>query len=54
MVRNRCCDCADIADFGVIIPAEQVGNIFGTHPVWTAGDHIAFKERVAEITAGDG
>lgn len=36
-------DCADIAGFGVIVPAGQIGNVFGTHPVWTANDHIAFK-----------
>jgi uncharacterized protein YraI len=36
-------DCADIAGFGVLVPAGQVGNIFGTHPVWTGSDQIAFK-----------
>lgn len=35
--------CADIAGSGVLVPAGQIGDILGSHPVWTASDQIAFK-----------
>ncbi len=35
--------CRDIPSLGVLIPAGQMGEIQGTHPVWTANDMIAFK-----------
>ncbi len=35
--------CADIAGSGVLVPAGQIGDILGTHPVWTASDQVAFK-----------
>jgi hypothetical protein len=35
--------CAAIADFGVIIPAGSIGDVIGSHPVWTSGDLLAYK-----------
>ncbi|MCB9107524.1 MAG: PD40 domain-containing protein, partial [Anaerolineales bacterium] len=35
--------CRDIAVFDVLIPAGQMGDLQGTHPVWTSNDLIAFK-----------
>ncbi|GAB4452201.1 MAG: hypothetical protein Kow0031_34620 [Anaerolineae bacterium] len=35
--------CNDIAGFGVIIPNGGIGDVIGSHPVWTAGDLIAYK-----------
>ena len=35
--------CRDIARFGILVPAGQVGEIQGSHPVWTAGDQIIYK-----------
>jgi hypothetical protein len=35
--------CRDIPNLGVLVPAGQVGEIQGTHPVWTSNDMIAFK-----------
>jgi hypothetical protein len=34
--------CAAIADFGIIIPPGAIGDIIGSHPVWTAGDLLAY------------
>lgn len=35
--------CSDIAGFGIIIPNGGIGDVIGSHPVWTAGDLIAYK-----------
>lgn len=35
--------CRDIVSLGVLVPAGQMGEIQGTHPVWTAQDTIAYK-----------
>lgn len=35
--------CRDIPGLGVLIPAGQVGEIQGTHPVWTNSDRIVYK-----------
>ncbi len=35
--------CRDIPNLGVLVPAGQMGEIQGTHPVWTSNDMIAYK-----------
>ncbi len=35
--------CQDVARFGVLVPAGQVGEIQGSHPVWTSIDQIIYK-----------
>lgn len=35
--------CAAIADFGIIIPPGAIGDVIGSHPVWTANDQLAYK-----------
>ncbi|MCB0191348.1 MAG: serine/threonine-protein kinase [Anaerolineae bacterium] len=35
--------CADIADFGIIIPPGAIGDIIGSHPVWTTSDLLAYR-----------
>jgi hypothetical protein len=35
--------CQDILGFGVLLPAGQMGEIQGSHPVWTATDLIAYS-----------
>jgi hypothetical protein len=35
--------CRDIPWLGVLIPAGQMGEIQGSHPVWTANDMIAYR-----------
>ncbi len=35
--------CRDIPSLGVLVPAGQMGEIQGTHPVWTSTDMIAYK-----------
>ena len=36
--------CAAVADFLVIVPAGGIGDIIGTHPVWTfPGDMLVYK-----------
>jgi tRNA A-37 threonylcarbamoyl transferase component Bud32 len=35
--------CAAIADFGIIVPSGGIGDVIGSHPVWTAGDLLAYK-----------
>jgi hypothetical protein len=35
--------CRDIARFGILVPAGQVGEIQGSHLVWTATDQIIYK-----------
>jgi hypothetical protein len=35
--------CIDIPRFGILLPAGQMGEIQGTHPVWTANDMIAYN-----------
>lgn len=35
--------CAAIADFGLIIPPGAIGDIIGSHPVWTTSDLLAYK-----------
>lgn len=36
--------CAAVADFLVIVPAGGLGDVIGSHPVWTfPGDRIAYK-----------
>jgi Tol biopolymer transport system component len=32
-----------MADFGIIIPPGAIGDIIGSHPVWTTGDMLAYK-----------
>jgi hypothetical protein len=36
-------NCNDIARFGILVPAGQIGEIQGSNPVWTAIDHIIYK-----------
>lgn len=35
--------CAAIADFGIIIPAGGIGDVIGSHPVWTTGDTLVYS-----------
>lgn len=35
--------CRDIARFGVLVPAGQIGEIQGSNPVWTSIDHLVYK-----------
>jgi hypothetical protein len=35
--------CRDFVSLGVLIPAGQMGEIQGTHPVWASTDMIAYK-----------
>jgi hypothetical protein len=35
--------CKAVADFLVIVPAGTLGDIIGSHPVWTAGDMLAYR-----------
>lgn len=35
--------CRDIPGLGILVPAGQMGEIQGTHPVWTSDDMIAYK-----------
>jgi len=35
--------CKDIPQLGILVPAGQMGEIWGTHPVWTADDKIVYK-----------
>jgi hypothetical protein len=35
--------CAAIADFGIIIPPNAIGDIIGSHPVWTDSDLLAYR-----------
>ncbi len=35
--------CQDIARFGILVPAGQMGEIWGSHPVWSVNDMIAYK-----------
>ncbi|MBE7552580.1 MAG: PD40 domain-containing protein [Anaerolineales bacterium] len=35
--------CRDIPSLGVLVPAGQMGEIQGTHPVWTSSDMIAYR-----------
>ena len=35
--------CKNISTFGVLVPAGHIGEIEGTHPVWTAFDQIVYK-----------
>lgn len=35
--------CQDILTFGVLVPAGQIGEIWGDHPLWTADDMIAYR-----------
>lgn len=35
--------CREIATFGILVPAGQVGEIIGTHPVWTGNDQIVYN-----------
>jgi hypothetical protein len=35
--------CLDVARFGVLVPAGQVGEIQGSNPVWTDSDQIVYK-----------
>jgi hypothetical protein len=35
--------CRDIPSLGVLVPAGQMGEIEGTHPVWTNNDMIAYN-----------
>jgi len=35
--------CKNIPQFGILVPAGQSREIWGTHPVWTSSDMIAYK-----------
>jgi hypothetical protein len=35
--------CRDIPGLGVLVPANQMGEIQGTHPVWTVEDNIVYR-----------
>ncbi|MEW5958197.1 MAG: protein kinase, partial [Chloroflexota bacterium] len=35
--------CNDIARFGILVPAGQIGEIQGSNPVWTDSDQIIYK-----------
>jgi hypothetical protein len=35
--------CAAMADFGIIIPPGAIGDVLGSHPVWTTGDLLAYQ-----------
>ncbi len=35
--------CKDIARFGILVPAGQIGEIQGSNPVWTDADQIIYK-----------
>jgi hypothetical protein len=35
--------CSAIADFGIIIPPDAIGDIIGSHPVWTTSDLLAYR-----------
>jgi hypothetical protein len=36
-------NCKDIARFGILVPAGQIGEIQGSNPVWTSTDQIVYK-----------
>lgn len=35
--------CRDIPQLGILVPAGQTGEIWGSHPVWTINDRIVYK-----------
>lgn len=35
--------CRNVAVFGILIPAGQMGDLRGTNPVWTSDDYIVYK-----------
>jgi serine/threonine protein kinase len=35
--------CSSVADWLIIIPAGGLGDIIGSHPVWTSGDQLAYR-----------
>ncbi len=35
--------CSDVARFGILVPAGQIGEIQGSNLVWTSTDHIIYK-----------
>ncbi len=35
--------CHDVAVFDILVPAGQIGEIFGASPVWTGDDRIAYR-----------
>jgi hypothetical protein len=35
--------CRELHLFGILVPAGQMGDIVGTHPVWTSSDMIVFQ-----------
>lgn len=35
--------CQNIAEFGILVPAGQIGEIQGSNPVWAANDQIFYK-----------
>jgi hypothetical protein len=35
--------CRDVTSLGVLVPAGQMGEIQGTHPVWTDNDMIVYR-----------
>ena len=35
--------CRDVAVFGILVPAGQMGDLRGTNPVWTSDDYIVYK-----------
>ncbi|MEM7346414.1 MAG: hypothetical protein AAF485_19410, partial [Chloroflexota bacterium] len=36
-------NCKDIARFGILVPNGQIGEVQGSHPIWTADDRIVYK-----------
>lgn len=46
--------CANMADFNMLIPANQVGDIIASHPVWTTDDRIAFQACDIWVPGGGG
>jgi hypothetical protein len=35
--------CQNIVEFGILVPAGQIGDIQGSNPVWAVNDHILYK-----------
>jgi hypothetical protein len=35
--------CSSVADWQIIIPAGGIGDVIGSHPVWTTGDQLAYR-----------
>jgi hypothetical protein len=35
--------CSSVVDWLIIIPAGGIGDVIGSHPVWTSGDLLAYR-----------